>query len=146
MRLNFERNDQVLMLKILKDSERLVIFRLGKFLRTAGPGMVVLIPMIDRGHKFDLRPMKMQVEAHNQIIDVEFKIDDPLKRALTMIGEENENQNLKAIVTQYLDNYKQARGSVLRLQASSTFNQEILQEINENFSPKGISIIKFSSR
>ena len=36
------------MLKILREVERGAVFRLGKFHRVAGPGLVLLIPPIDR--------------------------------------------------------------------------------------------------
>ena len=41
-------------LKTLRDDERLVIFRLGRFFKIAGPGVVLIIPLIDRGVKINL--------------------------------------------------------------------------------------------
>ncbi len=38
-------------LKIVKEEERLAIFRLGHFFRVVGPGLVLLIPVVDRGVK-----------------------------------------------------------------------------------------------
>jgi regulator of protease activity HflC (stomatin/prohibitin superfamily) len=38
----------------MKESERLVVFRLGRFLNITGSGMVVIIPVIDRGVKISL--------------------------------------------------------------------------------------------
>ena len=43
-----------LSVKILRSDERIVIFRLGRFLKIAGPGFVWLIPVIDKGKKFNL--------------------------------------------------------------------------------------------
>lgn len=41
-------------IKILTNNERLVIFRLGKYYKAAGPGMVFLLPIIDRGRIINL--------------------------------------------------------------------------------------------
>jgi len=35
------------MIKILKEAERAAVFRLGRFHRVAGPGLVFLIPLVD---------------------------------------------------------------------------------------------------
>ncbi|MBN2374060.1 radical SAM protein [bacterium] len=47
--------------KILKEYERAVVFRLGKFLSTKGPGLVILIPLIDRIQRVDLRLVSIDV-------------------------------------------------------------------------------------
>jgi regulator of protease activity HflC (stomatin/prohibitin superfamily) len=41
-------------IKLLKENERLVVFRAGRFLKIAGPGMVLIVPFIDRGIKVNL--------------------------------------------------------------------------------------------
>jgi regulator of protease activity HflC (stomatin/prohibitin superfamily) len=41
-------------LKTLRDDERLVIFRLGRFFKIVGPGLVLMIPLIDKGVKINL--------------------------------------------------------------------------------------------
>ncbi len=41
-------------LKILREDERMVVFRLGRFLKLVGPGWVWLIPFIDKGVKVNL--------------------------------------------------------------------------------------------
>jgi len=41
-------------LKILREDERMVVFRLGRFLRVMGPGWVWVIPFIDKGVKVNL--------------------------------------------------------------------------------------------
>ena len=43
------------MFRILREYERGVIFRLGKLLHAKGPGLVILIPFVDRMVKVDLR-------------------------------------------------------------------------------------------
>ena len=40
--------------KILREDERLAIFRFGRFFKIAGPGLVFIIPIIDRGMKINI--------------------------------------------------------------------------------------------
>jgi regulator of protease activity HflC (stomatin/prohibitin superfamily) len=49
------------MIRILREYERGVIFRLGKLLGTKGPGLILLIPIVDRIVKMDLRVIAMDV-------------------------------------------------------------------------------------
>src|SRR6184192_4146781 len=51
-----------LMVRVLREYERGVIFRLGKLLRAKGPGLVLLIPVVDRMVKVDLRVVTISVE------------------------------------------------------------------------------------
>src|ERR1700757_4158395 len=48
-------------LRILREYERGVIFRLGKLLSAKGPGLIVLIPVVDRMVKMDLRVVTIDV-------------------------------------------------------------------------------------
>jgi len=49
------------MIRILREYERGVIFRLGKLLRAKGPGLILLIPVVDRIVKMDLRVVTIDV-------------------------------------------------------------------------------------
>lgn len=55
------------MIKILREYERGVIFRLGRFLSVKGPGLIVLIPFIDRMTKVSLRVVTMDVPPQDVI-------------------------------------------------------------------------------
>jgi regulator of protease activity HflC (stomatin/prohibitin superfamily) len=48
-------------IRILREYERGVIFRLGKLFGTKGPGMIFLIPIVDRMVKMDLRVVTIDV-------------------------------------------------------------------------------------
>ncbi|MDD3180512.1 MAG: SPFH domain-containing protein [Opitutaceae bacterium] len=48
-------------IRILREYERGVVFRLGKLLRAKGPGLVFLIPFVDRMVKMDLRVVTIDV-------------------------------------------------------------------------------------
>src|SRR5881227_1606500 len=49
------------MIRILREYERGVIFRLGKLLGAKGPGLIFLIPIVDRMVKMDLRVVTIDV-------------------------------------------------------------------------------------
>src|SRR5881394_3600808 len=48
-------------IRILREYERGVIFRLGKLLDPKGPGLILLIPIVDRMVKMDLRVVTIDV-------------------------------------------------------------------------------------
>jgi regulator of protease activity HflC (stomatin/prohibitin superfamily) len=48
-------------IKILREYERGVIFRLGRLLQAKGPGVILLIPIVDRMIKIDLRVVTLDV-------------------------------------------------------------------------------------
>ena len=49
------------MVRILREYERGIVFRLGKSLGTKGPGLILLIPVVDRMVKVDLRVVTINV-------------------------------------------------------------------------------------
>src|SRR6201982_173373 len=49
------------MIRILREYERGVVFRLGKLLGTKGPGLIFLIPIVDRMIRMDLRVVTIDV-------------------------------------------------------------------------------------
>src|SRR6202140_2252952 len=49
------------MIRILREYERGVIFRLGKLIGTKGPGLIFLIPIVDRMVRMDLRVVTIDV-------------------------------------------------------------------------------------
>jgi regulator of protease activity HflC (stomatin/prohibitin superfamily) len=55
------------MVRILREYERAVVFRLGKFLKVKGPGFIILIPFIDRIERVDLRVLTINVERQEVI-------------------------------------------------------------------------------
>jgi regulator of protease activity HflC (stomatin/prohibitin superfamily) len=74
-------------IKIVPEYQRLVVFRLGRLLATKGPGLVILIPFVDRGVKVDLRefyleiPRQDSITRDNAAISIDFimyyKVFDP---------------------------------------------------------------------
>lgn len=54
-------------LRIANQYERAVIFRLGKYARTSGPGLYLLIPLIEWQVTIDMRTMTTAVEQQEAI-------------------------------------------------------------------------------
>jgi len=75
-------------IRIVPEYQRLVVLRLGRALGAKGPGLIVLIPVVDRGIKVDLREIFFDVPPQNAItmdnapISVDFyiymKVIDPM--------------------------------------------------------------------
>lgn len=54
-------------IKIVTEYDRLVVFRLGKFLKVKGPGLVFIIPGVDRVMKVGLRTVTMDIPPQDVI-------------------------------------------------------------------------------
>jgi regulator of protease activity HflC (stomatin/prohibitin superfamily) len=54
-------------IKILREYERAVVFRLGRAIGVKGPGLILLIPLVDRMQKVDLRTVAMDVPPQDVI-------------------------------------------------------------------------------
>ena len=54
-------------IRILNEYERGVIFRLGRVIATKGPGLIILIPIVDRMVKVDMRIITMDVPPQDVI-------------------------------------------------------------------------------
>ncbi|BAT71328.1 conserved hypothetical protein [Thermosulfidibacter takaii ABI70S6] len=53
--------------RILREYERGIIFRLGRYYKTKGPGLIILIPIIDKMVKVSLRTVVMDVPPQDVI-------------------------------------------------------------------------------
>ena len=54
-------------IKIVQEYERGVVFRLGRYVGVRGPGLILLIPFIERMVKVDLRVVALDVPAQEAI-------------------------------------------------------------------------------
>ncbi len=54
-------------IKILKEYERGVVFRLGRYVSVRGPGLIILIPYIEKMTKVSLRTVVMDVPPQDVI-------------------------------------------------------------------------------
>jgi regulator of protease activity HflC (stomatin/prohibitin superfamily) len=81
-------------IRIVPEYQRLVVFRLGRVIGARGPGLVLLIPYVDRGVRVDLRetffdvPPQTSITADNASVSVDFlvymKIVDALPSVLNV--------------------------------------------------------------
>ncbi len=79
-------------IRIVPEYQRLVVLRLGRALGAKGPGLIILIPVVDRGIKVDLREIFFDVHPQaaitmdNAPISVDFyiymKVVDPMSSVL----------------------------------------------------------------
>jgi regulator of protease activity HflC (stomatin/prohibitin superfamily) len=53
--------------RVLREYERGVVFRLGRLIATKGPGLILLIPMVDRMVKVDLRTVTLNIPPQEVI-------------------------------------------------------------------------------
>ncbi len=87
-----------LAIRIVPEYQRLAVFRLGRCIGAKGPGLVLLIPMIDRGIRVDLREIYMDVPPQtcitqdNASVSIDFliymKIVDALSSVLNVADYE----------------------------------------------------------
>ena len=54
-------------IRVLNEYERAVVFRLGKLIGTKGPGIIILIPVVDKMIKVDMRTITMDVPPQDVI-------------------------------------------------------------------------------
>jgi regulator of protease activity HflC (stomatin/prohibitin superfamily) len=79
-------------IRVVPEYQRLVVFRLGRCIGSKGPGIVLLVPVIDRGVKVDLReqvrevPHQTSITKDNAPISIDFlwyyKVLDPAESVL----------------------------------------------------------------
>ncbi|MGC8679593.1 MAG: SPFH domain-containing protein, partial [Fervidicoccaceae archaeon] len=80
--------------KVVREYERAVIFRLGRLMGAKGPGLFLIIPFVDRLIKVDLRivavdvPEQKSVTRDNVTVGVDavvyYKVIDPVKAIVTV--------------------------------------------------------------
>jgi regulator of protease activity HflC (stomatin/prohibitin superfamily) len=111
-----------MMVRILNEYERGVIFRLGRALpRPKGPGLILLIPMVDRMQRISLRTVVMDVPPQDVITKdnvtikvnavVYFRVMDPLKSVIQV------------------ENYLYATSQLAQTTLRSVLGQALLDEL-----------------
>ena len=91
-------------IRIVQEYERLVVFRLGRCVGVRGPGLVVLVPFIERGVKVDLReqvreiPHQRSITNDNAPIDIDFlwyyKVVDAMQSVLQVGDFQSASQGM----------------------------------------------------
>jgi len=134
-------------IKVLKEYERGVIFRLGRLIDAKGPGLILLIPIIDRMVKVSLRTLAMDVPPQDVItkdnVSVKvnavlyFRVLDPSKAIVEVedflfATSQLAQTTLRSILGQAeLDELLSAREKI---------NQELQEIIDHHTDPWGIKV------
>ncbi|GAA1937377.1 hypothetical protein GCM10009815_35520 [Nocardioides marmoribigeumensis] len=92
-----------LAVRIVKQYERGVLFRLGRLVGTREPGLRLIIPVVDVLHRVSLRIVTMPIQSQgiitrdNVSVDVSavayFRVDDPVKSVIAV-------ENVRAAIDQ----------------------------------------------
>ena len=134
-------------IKVVQEYERGVVFRLGRLVDARGPGLILLIPFVERMRKIDLRTITMDIPAQevitrdNVTVRVNavnyFRVVDPNAavvnvedyiRATSQIAQ----TTLRSVLGQStLDDLLSQREKI---------NQELQQIIDEQTEPWGIKV------
>jgi len=91
-------------IKVVPEYQRLVMFRLGRCIGEKGPGLVIMIPFVDRGIRVDLRelvreiPTQTSITLDNAPISIDFlwyyKVFDPVESVLAVGNFEQAAQGI----------------------------------------------------
>ncbi len=135
------------MIKILKEYERGVIFRLGRLIGAKGPGLIILIPIIDKMVRMDLRIITYDIPAQDVITRdnvsvkvnavVYFQITDANKAVVSVANffeatSQIAQTTLRSVVGQVeLDELLANREKI---------NAELQQIIDEQTEPWGVKV------
>jgi regulator of protease activity HflC (stomatin/prohibitin superfamily) len=95
-------------IRIIREYERAVVFRLGRLIGAKGPGLIILIPFIDRAVKADLRvitldvPKQKIISRDNVTVDVDavvyLRVNEP-NNSVVKINDYRLASNLLAQTT-----------------------------------------------
>src|SRR5213082_2845923 len=93
-------------IKIVPEYQRMMVFRLGRAIGTKGPGLILLIPIVDRGIRVDLResyleiPHQTAITEDNASISIDFivftKVVDAQMSVIAVQNFEGAAQNIAA--------------------------------------------------
>jgi regulator of protease activity HflC (stomatin/prohibitin superfamily) len=134
-------------LRILNEYERGVVFRLGRVIGAKGPGLIILIPLIDKMVKVSLRLVAMDVDPQDVITRdnvsvkvnavIYFRVIDPVK---AIIEVENYNYAMSQLAQTTLRSVcGQAELDDL-LSEREKINNELQEILDTHTDPWGIKV------
>jgi regulator of protease activity HflC (stomatin/prohibitin superfamily) len=135
------------MIKVLKEYERGVIFRLGRLIGAKGPGLIILIPVIDKMVRVDLRIITYDIPAQ----DVITKDNVSVKVNAVLYFQVLEPNKAVVSVANYFEATSQIAQTTLRsvlgqvelddlLANREKINAELQQIIDDQTEPWGIKV------
>jgi regulator of protease activity HflC (stomatin/prohibitin superfamily) len=134
--------------RILREYERAVVFRLGRLIGGRGPGIVLLIPLIDRMVRVDLRTVTFEVPPQDVITRdnvpatvnavAYFRVIDPVKSVVEV--ERIRNATSQIAQTTLRSVLGKADLDTL-LAEREKLNESLQQIIDEQTEPWGVKVI-----
>jgi len=134
-------------IKIIKEYERVVVFRLGRYIGIKGPGLFCIIPKIDKIQKVDLRTVTYDarmikvITKDNIRCDVDsfvyYRVIDPKKAILEVEDYTYATQNLAKTVLRDILGHAELDDLLTK---TREFTLEIQEEIDEKTDPWGIKV------
>jgi len=137
----------VMAVRIVPEYQRLVVFRLGRLIGERGPGLVLLIPLVDRGVRVDLRerffdvPPQTTITADNAHLSIDFlvysRVVDAVPSVLNVVDHEGASRGI-AITT-----LRAVVGSMLLddvLAKREEINQQLREKLDEVTNRWGIKV------
>jgi regulator of protease activity HflC (stomatin/prohibitin superfamily) len=133
--------------RVLREYERGVVFRLGRVMQQKGPGLALLIPAVDRMVRVSLRTVTLRI-PHQEVITrdnvpvkvaavVYFRVIDPTKSVVEV--EDHINATLQIAQTTLRSVLGKAELDTL-LAERERLNESLQQIIDEHTEPWGIKV------
>jgi len=134
-------------IRIVREYERGVVFRLGRLLRAKGPGIFLLIPFIDRMVKVELRTVTMDVPPQ----DIITRDNVPVKVNAVVYFRVINPEDAVVKIENYIQATSQIAQTTLRnilgkseldelLSERDKISQELQQVIDEQTDPWGVKV------
>ncbi len=133
--------------RVLREYERGVVFRLGRLINQKGPGLTLLIPAVDRLVRVSLRTVTLRI-PHQEVITrdnvpvkvaavVYFRVIDPTRSVVEV--EDHVNATLQIAQTTLRSVLGKAELDTL-LSERESLNESLQQIIDEHTEPWGIKV------
>ena len=133
--------------RVLREYERGIVFRLGRVIQQKGPGLTLLIPAVDRMVRVSLRTVTLRI-PHQEVITrdnvpvkvaavVYFRVIDPARSVVEV--EDHVNATLQIAQTTLRSVLGKAELDVL-LAERERLNESLQQIIDEHTEPWGIKV------
>ena len=126
-------------IKILNEYERGVVFRLGRVIGAKGPGLIILIPMIDKMVRVDLRVVAMDVPSQDVItrdnVSVKvnavlyFRVLDPNRAIITVENYLYATSQLAQTTLRSVCGQAEREERLSEREKSNTHSQEIRDKV-----------------
>lgn len=134
-------------IRVVREYERGVVFRLGRLLRAKGPGLIIVIPIIDKMVKVELRTVTLDVPPQ----DIITKDNVPVKVNAVVYFKVTNPEDAIVKVKNYYHATSQIAQTTLRnilgkseldelLANRDKISQELQQVIDEQTDPWGIKV------